>query len=576
MKSLPKIGDNGRRLLIACLAGTAFGQAIAAGFAAFSVRDVFKVLRNGNTAEAYPEIAVILAAGFIIGGFRLTERVLAEQVGLSYAADLRERLFLHISRLPLDAVSRKRRGGLTLRFVGDLSAIRNWVGLGISRTIAAAIIIPVTIGLLISIDPKLGAAATLPLAIGLVLMTILGWRLAPVHRALRHERSRLALDLSERIPLAPQLRLMGRMPIERKVLKRRNGTLLQAARRRAAGRGGLDAIVDAVASCSAGGILLTAVMTGAPLANVAASLAALSIAITPMRRLSGVWDQHRAWRVAAQKCARLLSMPALKGRKAKTSPDLQTTQAETNPTRTNEHAATLTYDGLVLSGLRGGTTATLSATIDPGTKLAVIGRNGSGKSQLLTISAGLQRATGGRVLIDGRPPTPGKAAQDRHTIVYLSKTTPILNGSVRRALTMQGATDCDDVQIHEALETYGLETCVAAMGGLDGRISENGQNLSTGERRRLLMVRAALARPQLLILDGIDDALDPEGVERLGHLLRATPSTILMTTHNPWVARQADRVWLLDDATLRDDGAAPTCFNTDGPIRDFFNLSCVA
>lgn len=214
MTRMPPIAADGRVRQIAIVAALAFCQAIAAGVAAFSTRDVFAALRADDATAAYAPIALIALSGLAIAALRIGERIIGERVGQNYAAALRERLFMHLSRMPARAVSGRRSGGLALRFVGDLAAVRGWVSLGLARLISASIVLPSAGVVLFMLNPDLAAAAVAPIVIGLIIMCVIGWRLAPAHHRLRSRRARLAADMSERIPHAPELRLLGRVSIE--------------------------------------------------------------------------------------------------------------------------------------------------------------------------------------------------------------------------------------------------------------------------------------------------------------------------------------------------------------------------
>jgi hypothetical protein len=129
MSRIPAISANGRKRRIACVAGLALGQAAAAGLAAFATRDAFAALHDGAGAPM-AALAAIAVSGCAIAALRVAERAVAERLGGAYVADAREKLFLRLARTPPRALARRRRGGVALRFVGDMAAIRGWVAQG--------------------------------------------------------------------------------------------------------------------------------------------------------------------------------------------------------------------------------------------------------------------------------------------------------------------------------------------------------------------------------------------------------------------------------------------------------------
>ncbi len=282
MSGMPSILGEGRRRSIACLAFFALGQAAAAGVAAFATRDVFAALRDGvESLPLWPMISLVLS-GMAIAALRVAERVIAERVGQGYAASLRLTLFKHLTEMSARDVAGKRSGGLAMRFVGDLAAVRGWVSLGLARGISAAIVLPVACGLVFLLDPALGTAAAVPLAIGLLVMLLAGPRLGPAHRRLRSRRARLAADMTERIPSAPELRLLGRIGTEERNLLRRTRAMVSAALERARHAALLRAVPDVVSGLAAAAVLLVAFRSGGSAARGRGSLGG--------RRLDGPAD----------------------------------------------------------------------------------------------------------------------------------------------------------------------------------------------------------------------------------------------------------------------------------------------
>ncbi len=556
-RRLPRISGEGRRPGILLVAVLALGQAAAAGIAAFATHDVFAAFRQaaGRENEAgLPLLALglILAAGFAIAGLRVAERLVAERVGQSYAASLREKLFKHLSRMSARTLSARRKGALSMRFVGDLAAVRGWVSLGVARLISAAIVLPVTGSVLYLLNPDLAKAAALPIVLGLLIMACIGPRLGPAHRRLRARRARLAADMSERAPHAPELRLLGRSEIETQHLRKRTEKLIASALERARGAALLAAVPDAVSGLAAAAVFFTALRSGATGADAAGAMAAVGLLIQPIRDLAGVWDRQRAWAAARDKCEAMLATPKLETARAK--------QAQPLPPRPQ---------ALVFSEVSAGLLNRISVTAPAGRKIAIIGGNGAGKSTLLGLAAGLEQPEQGAVLFGDVKPTGLRAAERRRLLALVGKDSPILAGSLRRALTMGVPERPGDAAILAQVETFGLREALDRLGGLDGKVAEAGRKLSAGELRRLLLARAALAAPKLLLLDEPDDALDTDGPALIEDLVRANDATALIITHDLSLAARMDEIWYLEDGRLLESGPVAALLAGDGPAARF-------
>ncbi len=553
MTLLPRIAGEGRGRSIALVAALALGQAAAAGLAAFSTRDVFAAFRDDSSALPLLALALVAAAGLAIAMLRVIERVVAERVGQSYTASLRLKLFTHLTEMSARDVADRRSGGLAMRFVGDLAAVRGWVSLGVARLISASIVLPVAAGILFLLNPYLGAAAAVPIVLGLGLMTLAGPRLGPTHKRLRARRARLAADMTERIPHAPELRLLGRIRTEKQHLLRRTEALIASAVQRARGAALLRAVPDAVSGLAAASVFLVALSSGAPAAEAVGALAAVGLLIQPMRDLAGVWDKHRAWVAARDKCQSLLALPKLERP--------QIGDGETLPDSPQP---------LRFAGVSGGRLESVDIEAGAGRKIAIVGGNGAGKSTLLALAAGLEQPGAGKVTLGGRVPSGLSAEERRRTIALVGTRSPILAGSLRRALTMGAAARPPDPAILAQAKAFGLGDVIARLGGLDGRVAEAGRNLSAGEARRVLLTRAALSAPRLMLLDEPDDALDADGPALVEKLVRQSDATTLIITHDLALARRMDELWFVHDGRILEAGPPVDLLDGEGPTARFF------
>lgn len=550
---LPRIFGEGRKISIALVAVLALGQATAAGVAAFATRDVFAAFRETEMSLPLLALVLIVLGGLAIAVLRVGERLVAERVGQDYAASLRLKLFKHLSRMSARSVSERRQGALAMRFVGDLASVRGWVSLGVARLISACILLPVTGGVLYLLNPKLAVAAAIPILIGLLAMVLIGPSLGPAHRRLRARRARLAADMSERVPHAPELRLLGRSEIETTHLRRRTEKLVASAMERARGAAILSVIPNVVSGLAAAGVFWTALRSGASGADAAGAMAAVGLLIQPIRDLAGVWDRHRAWIAARDKCDAMLAAPKLDLPREK--------PAERLPTA----PFALEFSDVSAGRLKG-----IDITAQAGQKIAIVGGNGAGKSTLLGLAAGLEQPESGTVMFGDRTPVSLCAEERRRLLALVGKHSPILAGSLRRALTMGGVDRPDDAKILALVETFGLSEMIERLGGLNGKVSEAGRNLSAGEARRLLLVRAALASPKLMLLDEPDDALDTDGPELIENLVRQSDATALVITHNLAVARRMDLIWFIGDGRIQEVGPPAELLATEGLTKLFF------
>ncbi|MAS06052.1 MAG: hypothetical protein CL534_15415 [Ahrensia sp.] len=527
MSRLPAIFADGRRMQIGLVAAAALSQGVAAAAVAFATRDVFATLRivegagAGAATSSLPvaDIATILVGGTALAGMRVIERVMAERVGQSYASAVRERLFLHLSRTPAHVMASHRVGTLSLRFVGDLTAIKGWISSGLARLISAGITIPASILILFALDPVFGLAAIPPFALALLLIGFFSRPLEEAYARLRKRRNRMAADIAERLPQSAALRKIGRLKHERMKLTDHSRQIAEAAVRRALASGLLRAVPDLSAAVASVLFLTMAWHFRLSTADTAASLTVLAMIVRPMRQLAGVWDRRQAWSVAATHLDTVLSTRRLpRG-------DKREARAETE----DSGVALEFHDVRVASGER------LSGEVPVGDWVRLSRPREAGNDSLLLVSAGLDFPVGGDVAVFGGSPWSIPVGH----VLYLGPSSPVLKGSLRRNAAMGAGKIPDDDTIIAALEKAGLRSLVERLGGLDGRINESARNLSGYELAQLLCARALLVRPRLLLADADEIGLTPESIRMLHDELQPLGCSALIASRS----RQPDDIF---------------------------------
>jgi iron complex transport system ATP-binding protein len=239
----------------------------------------------------------------------------------------------------------------------------------------------------------------------------------------------------------------------------------------------------------------------------------------------------------------------------------------------------LRLNGLTVGyhGTRGAVLSDLGMSIRSGAFICVLGRNGAGKSTLMRTLAGLQAPLHGHVLLDANDIHRMAAAQRARLIsVVLTERATSPGLTVRDVMELArqpftgwtGALGCDDHVVVEAA----LSTAGAAH--LKGRSFDD---LSDGERQRVMIARAIAQTAQLVILDEITAFLDLPGRVEVMALLREhahrTGAVVLLSSHDLDLSLQlADDVWLLDGAggllagtadELAEQGAIGTAFDSE-------------
>ncbi|WP_459500048.1 ABC transporter ATP-binding protein [Bacillus sp. C1] len=188
---------------------------------------------------------------------------------------------------------------------------------------------------------------------------------------------------------------------------------------------------------------------------------------------------------------------------------------------------------------------------------AIVGRSGAGKSTLIDILMGLMQPEKGEVLIDSTPLTSDNLLSLRRSISYVPQDPFLFNASIRENLLMI-EPNASEEQIWQALEFSAASECVRRLPqGLDTCIGDRGVKLSGGERQRLVLARAILRKPSILVLDEATSALDTENEAKIQDALEKLKGTmtIIVIAHRLSTIRNADQVIVLDKGEIVQRGA---------------------
>ena len=184
----------------------------------------------------------------------------------------------------------------------------------------------------------------------------------------------------------------------------------------------------------------------------------------------------------------------------------------------------------------------------PGSRTAVIGETGIGKSTLIKLLMSLLQADSGRItLYDLKGDCAEASSRTRCNMVYVPQGNTLFSGSIRENLLM-GKPDADESQMREALHRAAADFVDRMPEGLDSQCFEAGGGLSEGQAQRIAIARALLRPGSILLLDEFSSALDPETEELLLERLNdgSSDKTMIFITHRERVADYCDSILRLD------------------------------
>ncbi len=527
---LPALLVGRRRRLFAALLATGVGQAALAGLTVM----LMPVLLTATTpAQRVAGVVGLGAGALLLGVMRLLERVLAERLSQDYVHQIRKGL------VASSLVQRGPSVGITVaRTTNDLTAVRNWIALGITPL---AVGVPVLAGSLVALatlHPLLAWAVGVPmllLSVTLLLLSRLGFSRA---RTVRRRRGALAAHLSDMVMAAESIRSAGGLHRELKHIDKVGGAVISAAVARAQVSGYIRGAAASAASLAVVAVAAVGSWYDLGGATIATALTVVGVLAGPVGDLGRVVEYRQSYRAAAR-----IIGPAL-------TPGLQTMEHDRRLAQQDApHVASPVRPGAVrVIGLVVGNHPVPDLTAQPGERVVLRSADPRRVQAVVRALAGIDTAFEGSVWVAGHFLHDTPAARRRELVGVAARGQAIERGTVARAVRYRNPESDDSIS--SVLDMVGLREAVDRLPeGERTKLRRGGEPLSLPERAQLLLARAVYAAPPLVVLDHIDAQLGVSGRAALRRCLTEQPGVVVATTDDPDAFLDDHRVWDLDRAT---------------------------
>lgn len=215
----------------------------------------------------------------------------------------------------------------------------------------------------------------------------------------------------------------------------------------------------------------------------------------------------------------------------------------------------------------------LNAVIHQGEKVAIVGSSGCGKTTVTKLIMGFYTPEQGSICIGGQQITDTDLSSLREHVAYVPQEVTMFSDTVRNNLLLGNNRQVPDAEIEKTLNAVGCDFVNKMPFGLDTVLDENGANLSGGQKQRLALVRALLRNPEILILDEATSALDTFSERKLQDALKKVyPSlTVIMVAHRLNSIRDCDRILVLDQGALAEEGSHAQLMQKNGLYAAMYN-----
>lgn len=519
----------------------------------------------GRSREALIRVVALFAGIGAIGlVLNVVSGLIYTRVSADILFDMRKDLYEHLQRLSPRFYARTRLGDIVSRINNDIGEIQRIVAEVALAWVGNVLFLVGSIAVLFWLDWQL-------FVVGLATLPFSMWALVLYRRQLDTRvtdlRERSASIGSFLIETLQANRTVVTSGAERREVSRFS-ELNQAFIRALMGvqvvhyiSGGLPSLLVVIGSAAVfsygGWRVVEGTMT---MGTLAAFMAYQARVVAPVQALMGLYGSLATAQVSWRRVAEVLDTAP----EVVEAPDAITLAEVTGAVEFDEVTLSYGRGGAVIEGI--------SFRVAPGQTLAVVGASGSGKSTVSDVLLRLLDPDAGVVRLDGHDLKRLKLADLRRHIQVVEQEPLLFHATVESNIryTNPDATDAD---VTAAIETVGLTTFVAALpDGLKTVVGDRGMALSAGERQRLALARAIVARPSVLILDEPSAALDPvserhiiDGYRRVMH-----GRTVIVISHRLEVVRAADEVVVIQGARIVERGTPAELLAAGGPFATLF------
>ena len=536
------------RILLAVLAGS--GAALSTiGLIAASGLLISRAALRPAILDLMVLIGVVRLLAIGRGSLRYLERLASHDAALRSLGGMRVWCYRRLEPLAPGGLGAERSGDLLGRFAGDVDSLQSVVVRGVVPLTVAAVTTAASLVLAWLILPA-GAAAlgVLALAAGAVVPSVCRRLESVQERRLAEERGLLSAEVADLLDGAPEIVANGGEAFWLDRLERAE-VALELAERRAAWRGGvregLGLLVWGLAPVAMllGGI--PAVRSGRlPGVDLAALVLLGWATLELLRSVPVALDSLRSDLRTLQR------LFVVAGRQAPVA-DPAAPLPVPGPGPVEAAGLRVRYGAGLPPALDG-----LDLLVEPGRRVAVVGRSGAGKT---TLALALLRFAGidsGTLALDGNDVAAYNQADVRSIVGLLAQEAHIFNTTVGANIRL-GRPAATDEEVVDACDRAGLSPWLATLpGGLDTRVGGGGALVSGGEGQRIALARTLLAGRPILVLDEPTANLDPEtGREAIEGLLAATrDETVVLITHDLAAAARADEIVVIEDGRTAEHG----------------------
>ncbi|MFB6194386.1 MAG: ABC transporter ATP-binding protein [Halobaculum sp.] len=532
---------------------------------------------DARTAFLAQLVAIAILAYLVRSVTRFGSRYLFQSTAQKVQRDLRNDTYDHMQTLSLDFFANHQTGAMMSVLNSDVNRLEQFLNTEIRQLIRVVATVSGIALLMTYYSPKLALIALAPVPIiGLASAKFLAW-IEPKYRGIRETVSRLNSRLENNIGGAKVIKAFNRYEFESERVAEQSEEYhdeqVAAIKLRRAFFAGLRLLTGVVfvAILWVAGTDIIAAGAGEGAALTAGGVGLFFLLLrrlyAPMRRVGRSANKYQQAKSSAERVFGILGHdPAVTS-----PPDPHVPESLDGAVAYEDVTFGYTDDETVLSDV--------SLDVTAGETIGLAGETGAGKSTLLKLIPRFYDVNEGRVTVDGTDVREYDLRTLREHVGVVEQNPYMFSGTAEEnvaygdlsALTPDGDPPSDRVvEAAKAAEAHEFVTDLPD--GYDTPIGERGVKLSGGQRQRLAIARALLNDPEIIVLDEATSDVDTETEEKIQRSLSRliADRTAFVIAHRLSTIRDADRVVVVDDGEIIEEGSHTELVARDGDYADLW------
>ena len=527
------------------------------------VRNAVDALHGGFAlSDVLQKAGLIIALATVMGLVRLWSRILVFGVGRQVEADLKQRIFDHLLLQEPGWVQSTGSGEVISRATSDVENVRRLLGFAVLSLTNTALAYALTLPAMLAIDPLLTLAAVGLYPLMLLVVRLFGGRMMKQQRRQQEALAQLSDLIQEDLSGIGAIKIYGQELMEQEAFEGRNRLYRDAALKLGRTRATLFPLLEGIASVSL--LLLLAIGSGQiesgrlTIGDLVALILFVERLVFPTALLGFTLNSFQTGQVSLDRIEALLQRQSLVD-----SPPEPIAPVEPARGVVEARGLTVRYPGAARPSLDG-----LSFRIEAGELVAVVGPVGCGKTTLARALGRMVVVDPGQLFFDGIDITRLALEDLRRQVALVPQEGFLFTASLADNLRY-GDPGAPIERVEKASRQARLEADVKGFpDGYATLVGERGITLSGGQRQRTALGRALLVEAPLLVLDDALASVDNNTAAGiLAEIRQQRSRSVLMISHQLSAAAACDRILVLEEGRLVQEGHHRDLLTVAGPYR---------